>query len=240
MNKISSLLQSYVKPDILSKECDIYIAFEITNFGGKYLRKSMEENMKKLFAMLFVTLLVVTLFTGCGKPGNYVSINTKTIRFGTYDELEEYTKNIDTSKYMILTDYESKIRSTIFYNLVLIKKAKNENYEVFQFSDESMLKEYEQRVDSTKKVYYYYINNFCYLIVVSENTNKSPIAVKEILQNDENYIVIAEDDNLLMVPKNIAEFAISNENNILNFETTDGKVTKAIFCITKEMQDTIN
>ena len=103
-----------------------------------------------------------------------------------------------------------------------------------------MLKEYEQRVDSTKKVYYYYINNFCYLIVVSENINKSPIAVKEILQNDENYIVIAEDDNLLMVPKNIAEFAISNENNILNFETTDGKVTKAIFCITKVMQDTIN
>ena len=190
--------------------------------------------MKKLFAMLFVTLLVVTLFTGCGTPENYVSINTKTIKFSTYDELEEYAKSIDTTKYMILADYEFEMRFNSLYYLTLIEKAKNENYEIFQFASVSMRQEFD------KKISYCNVNNFCYLIVVTENPSKSTITVKKILQNDENYIVIAEDDSLLMVPKNISEFVISNEDDILNLEKTDGTITKATFCITQEMQNTIN
>lgn len=193
--------------------------------------------MKKIFTMLLAILFTTILFTGCGKPENYVSINTTEIIFNTYEALEGYAKSIDTTKYMIVDNYKNEIKST--YNLILIEKAKNENYEVFQFSDKSMLKEYEQKLNSNQKISYYYAHNFYYLIVVNENTSKNTLTVKELLQNDENYIVISEDDTLLLIPKNIAEFVISNESNILNFEKTNDTITKATFYITEEMQNNI-
>lgn len=86
----------------------------------------------------------------------------------------------------------------------------------------------------------YEANGFLYLITVSENViEKSTIAVKEILHNDENYIVISDADSLVTVPKSISEFIISYETNIVNLETSAGTITKATFCITKEMQDKI-
>lgn len=70
-------------------------------------------------------------------------------------------------------------------------------------------------------------------------TVQTSISVSEILQNNENYIVIANDDTITMIPKNTAEFVISNENNLLILEKDDSTITKATFCITKEMLESI-
>ena len=88
-----------------------------------------------------------------------------------------------------------------------------ENYEVFEFSSDKARQEFRKNIDSSKKVSYYKSPEFFYLIVVTENTaKKSTITVKDILQNDENYIVIAADDSLIMIPKNISEFITSSES----------------------------
>ena len=68
------------------------------------------------------------------------------------------------------------------------------------------------------------------------SAESTTISVKEILQNnDENYIVIANDDTVTMVPKTVAEFIVSTESNLLILEKTDATIVKATFCITQEM-----
>lgn len=199
--------------------------------------------MKKVFVLFLAILFVTTLFTGCNKNGNdndnSVLINTTVEQFSSYQELQKYVLNLDTERYQIIGDYESYFCGTI-YNLILIEKAKNESYEVFEFSDPSVRKEFESKISSDKRISYYEAYGFYYLIVISENTaEKSTATVKDILQNDENYIVITDDDNLVLIPKSICEFITSFEGNIVNFEKTAGTITKATFCITEEMQEKI-
>ena len=53
-------------------------------------------------------------------------------------------------------------------------------------------------------------------------TTTFTITVKEILQNDENYIVIADDDSLIMIPKNISEFITSSNGNTVYLNGIEG------------------
>ena len=95
-------------------------------------------------------------------------------------------------------------------------------------------------------------NNYLFFYVtwrVKESTNtsdkeinsqaKATISVKEILQNNENYIVIATDNTVTMVPKTMAEFVVSSESNLLILEKTDTTITKVTFCITQEILESI-
>lgn len=197
--------------------------------------------MKKNFVLILTIFLAGMLFTGCSKGENEISINTTIKAFSTVEQRQEYADTLDTTKYQIIGEQFSRhynMRST--YDLVLIEKANNENYEVFQFSSKDTRKEFREKLDNNTKVSYYALNGFYYLIIVNENIiEKSTITVKEILQNDENYIVIANDDSLVMIPKNISEFITSYEGNILNLEREAGILTKATFLITEELQNKI-
>lgn len=202
--------------------------------------------MKKFFTLFLAILFVFTLFTGCNKKENIkdencISINITYKDFHSPDKRQKYVEELDTSKYQIIGEYyRNGTRSPDIYGLTLIKKAANEIYEVFQFSSKEIRQEFRAKVDGNKKVSYYESDGFYYLIVISENTTeKSTITVKEILQNDENYIVIADDDSLIMVPKNISKFITSSNGNTVYLETTAGTITKATFCITEEMQKKI-
>lgn len=198
--------------------------------------------MKKFLYLIFAMFFIVTLFVGCSEDEtNSVSVNTTIKEFHTVEKRQEYADNLDTTKYQIIGErFTTHYKRSSTYDLIMIEKANNENYEVFQFSSKDTRKEFREKLDNNKKVSYYSADGFYYLIIVSENTvNKSTVVVKEILQNEESYIVIAEDDNLTMIPKNISELVTSTNNNIVNLETTAGIVTKATFCITEEMQNTI-
>ena len=196
--------------------------------------------MKKFFVLILAILLVGTMFTGCSKTANEVSINTKTEEFHSYEALQAYAENLDTEKYQIIGDYDSTYRGITTCYLLLIEKAKNESYEVFEFSSKSARKEFSTKVDSNKKLAYRHGGGFYFLIVITENTvQKSTITVKDILQNEENYIVISDDDTLIMIPKIISEFVTSDDSNTVYLETTAGTITKATFCITEEMQNKI-
>lgn len=191
--------------------------------------------MKKFFVLILAILFVATMFTSCDE--NCVKINLTIKEFYTPEQRQEYADALDPTKYQIICE-ENRKGDT--YLLILIEKAKNETYEVFQFSSKPLRDEFREKIDSNKKVSYYEANGFLYLITVSENViEKSTIAVKEILHNGENYIVISDADSLVTVPKSISEFIISYETNIVNLETSAGTITKATFCITKEMQDKI-
>jgi hypothetical protein len=205
----------------------------------------MEENMKKIFVLFLAMFLMSTMFTGCSQKGpekeGLVSMNITIKSFHSPDKRQEYAQALDTSKYQILAEaYTHYARMSDTYDLVLIKKANNESYEIFEFSSEDLRTEFHQKIDSSKKIAYYEADGFYYLIVITENTAaKSTITIKEILQNEENYIVITDDASLVMVPKNISEFVTSSENNVVYLETIAGTITKATFCITEEMQKKI-
>ena len=201
--------------------------------------------MKKIFVLFLAMFLLSTMFTGCSQKEpekeGLVSMNITIKSFHSPDKRQEYAQTLDTSKYQILAEKRTHYpRSADTYDLVLIKKANNESYEIFEFSSEDLRTEFHQKIDSSKKIAYYEADGFYYLILVNENTaKKSTITVKDILQNDENYIVIADDDSLVMIPKNISEFVTSSDGNTVYLETTAGTITKATFCITEEMQEKI-
>ena len=197
--------------------------------------------MKNFFTLILAIILLATLFTACSKDDNSVSINITIKEFYTPEERQEYAETLDTTKYYILGEqFRTHYKSRSTYNLILMKKANNETYEVFQFSSKDTRKEFREKIDSNKKVSYYEVNGFYYLIVISENVaKKSTVTVKDILQNEENYIVIADDNSLVMIPKNISEFVNSDYSNTVYLETTAGTITKATFCITEEMQEKI-
>ena len=197
--------------------------------------------MKKFFTLILAIILVGTMFTGCSKDTNEVSINLTTKEFYTEDSREEFIESLDTNKYLIIGKrYSTHYKSRSTYDLIFIEKAKNETYDIFEFSSKDARKEFRSKLDNNQKFSYYAAGGFYYLILVNENTaKKSTVTVKDILQNEENYIVIADDDSLIMIPKNISEFITSSEKNIVNLEKTAGTITKATFCITEEMQNKI-
>lgn len=197
--------------------------------------------MKKFFVLILAILLVGMMFTGCGQEENEVSINTAVKEFYSEDSREEFIETLDTNKYLIIGKrYNTHFRARSTYDLILLEKAKNETYDIFEFSSKEARTEFRSKLDNNQKYSYYSSDGFYYLILINENTaKKSTITVKDILQNDENYIVIADNDSLLMVPKNISEFVTSSEGNTVYLETTAGTITKATFCITEEMQKKI-
>ena len=58
---------------------------------------------------------ILTLFAGCSKDENSVSVNTTIKEFYTVEARQEYADNLDTTKYQIIGErytYHNKMRST--------------------------------------------------------------------------------------------------------------------------------
>lgn len=65
------------------------------------------------------------------------------------------------------------------------------------------------------------------------------IEIVEILESPISYIVVGKDGSVLVIPNEVCEFTISKTVNVLILEKDGESISKALFCITQEMMDSI-
>lgn len=168
--------------------------------------------MKKFFALMSAVLVVIGMVfvTGCGSKNEN-------------DTPVDGSESNGTQKYFLKHFYREE------EYLSFLERFDFENYEVFDVSVEGYGADEYFVTYRTKPT-------------IKENTNisESTITVKEIFQSDDAYVVIANDDTVRIISKAVSKIIVSTETNIVILEKNGDTITKAIFCITQEMFESLN
>lgn len=168
--------------------------------------------MKKFFEFMLVMLMCVCVLfmTSCGSEIS----NDPTV--------EDFENN-EPQKYFL------KVFGNEEEYLNFLEKFDFKNYEIFDVSIDGY--------GAGKYIVTYRIKS-----VTEENinTSESTIAIKEILQSDSDYVVIANDGTVTIVSKSVSKIVVSVETNVVILEKNGDTITKATFCVTQEMFESLN
>jgi hypothetical protein len=136
--------------------------------------------MKKIFVTILTLLIATLLLTGCNNNSNQTDVTITKQRFNTYEDLIAYTKTLDTNKYQVLGEQDAQGSRQVYWELLIIEKEANTNYETFEFFSYEEYEQFKEQIPatqlwaSTNSYYRDSANDPYYVIFITPTTSTTP------------------------------------------------------------------